>query len=170
GGGDHPDRVVGGGTAASGGSDAECEGGAADAGDRAGAGRPAAGRGGGPVRHGPSDAARLGAPLQRRRGRGPFRPAGPPRPEAVPVAGAGGGGGTVGRSGTGAGRARRLGALAPRRPAGPHRAAFRSAAARAHGGQAAAAAALPAPVRASAAPRQRPGGAGGVQKNFAALL
>src|SRR5215211_581860 len=116
GGGDHPDRTVGGGPAAEGGADAGCEGGASDAGDRAGAGGPPAGRGG----------------------------AGP-------------------------GRARRLGALAPHRPARPHRTALRAAAARAHGGKAAAPAALPAPVRAPAAPRERPGGARGVQKNFAAL-
>src|SRR5918993_3786484 len=89
-------------------------------------GRP---RGGGPVRHGPAGAARLGAPLQRRGHRGPVRPAGPPRPEALPVAGAGGRGGTVGRGGGGPRRARRGWAPAPPPSSRPPRTALRAAAA-----------------------------------------
>src|SRR5215204_802330 len=169
GGSDHAARPVGGRFAARGGTDAGRQGGAPDAGDRACLGRAVARGRGRELRHGPADPARLGAPLQRRRARGLGRPAPAQRPAAAPVARAGSDGGRVGRAGAGPG-ARRRRALALPGPAAPDRARVRGRPARAHGGQAAGQARLPAPVGASAASPERPRGAGGFQSGFAGLV
>ena len=61
------------------------EGGEPDVGNRAGVGRPHAGRCGAELRHGPADLARLGPQLQRERGEGPLEPGAPQWPEASAV-------------------------------------------------------------------------------------
>src|SRR3954447_13348041 len=138
----------------------------AGAGQRPGRDEP--GRGGAGGRHGPADPARLGAPLQRGRGRGPARPAaagpslrarrgpsgGPEGPDpAGPQAGAG-----------------RLRRLARPRPARAGRAPLRGALQRERG-QAAAARARPLVAEGAAGPpRGRPEGAGALQKNLPGLI
>src|SRR3954467_2561369 len=138
----------------------------AGAGQRPGRDEP--GRGGAGGRHGPADPARLGAPLQRGRGRGPARPAaagpslrarrgpsgGPEGPDpAGPQAGAG-----------------RLRRLARPRPARAGRAPLRGALQRERG-QAAAARARPLLAEGAAGPpRGRPEGAGALQKKLPDLI
>src|SRR5215218_3005674 len=144
------------------------EGGAADARPGPGAGGILAGGSGAVRRHGPADPARLGAPLQRRGPPWPARPAAP-RAQAAPRPGARGRAGRGRGAGAGAGPGRR-GALAAGRSQGPDRGPLRGPAARALGRQGAAPARLRSPVGAPEAPEGGRGGAGGVQKGFAALV
>src|SRR6202042_1175004 len=90
---DHTVGDVGGGAAQFGSTDAGCESGASDAGDWLGAGRLVARGCGRGLRDGPSDAARLGAPLQRVGTGGSVRTAAPQR-AAAPLDGR-----TAGQSG-----------------------------------------------------------------------
>src|SRR5215218_3311078 len=144
------------------------EGGAADARPGPGAGGILAGGSGAVRRHGPADPARLGAPLQRRGPPWPARPAAP-RAQAAPRPGARGRAGRGRGAGAGPGPGRR-GALAAGRSQGPDRGPLRGPAARALGRQGAAPARLRSPVGAPEAPEGGRGGAGGVQKGFAALV
>src|SRR5215212_7353628 len=144
------------------------EGGAADARPGPGAGGILAGGSGAVRRHGPADPARLGAPLQRRGPPWPARPAAPGA-QAAPRPGAGGRAGRGRGAGAGPGPGRR-GALAAGRPQGADRGPLRGPAARALGRQGAAPARLRSPVGAPEAPEGGRGGAGGVQKGFAALV
>src|SRR4051794_29207876 len=132
------------------------------------AGRDEPGGGGAGRRHGPADPARLGAPLQRGRGRGPARPAAS-RPSLRARRGPAGGPEGPDPAGpqAGAGRLRRL---ARPRPARAGRAPLRGALQRGRG-QAAAARARPLLAEGAAGPpRGRPEGAGAVQKNLPGLI
>src|SRR4051795_5440657 len=138
----------------------------AGAGQRPGRDEP--GGGGAGRRHGPADPARLGAPLQRGRGRGPARPAAA-GPAVRARRGPAGGPEGPDPEGPEAG-ARRLRRLARPRPARACRAPLRGPLQRERG-QAAAARARPELAEGAAGPpRGRPGGAGAVQKNLPGLI
>src|SRR5689334_23988763 len=128
-----------------------------------------AGGGGRGLRDGATNAARLGASLQRVGAGGLGRPAPAQWPAAALVGRAAGQGGGMGGAGSGPGAGRR-GALALRRPAAADHAGVCRLAARAHGGQAVAQAVVPTAVGASAAPAKRARGASGFQRGFADLM
>jgi hypothetical protein len=131
------------------------------AGDRAGPRGRKPRRGGPQQRHGPADAARLGAPLQRRRAGRSARPQG-----ARPAAAAGPGAGALSGERPRA-RAGRGGALAPDRSLRLGRAPLRCALPGARHGQAGPGARLQPGLGPAAAPQVRSRGPSRVQKKLA---
>src|SRR5918994_4998479 len=154
--------------AAGSGAERGCTGSTSHAGAGDGLGRLLARGGCRTGRHGPADAARLVAPLQRRGACGTVGSAAS-RTQAAAQRGTDESirGDRPGRPRSGDRQGR---ALAPGRSASGPEGAVRDRDPRAHGGQASGSARAAPPVGAPAAPSRRRGGAGGFQKKFAELV